>query len=154
MGKLDWCMQQKNGVKKVEPSKNLAEEYIQNAEESLKVFKTIKDKQSNIWLATTKYYIQYFSVYALFMRLGIKCEIHDCTVEVARWLSEKGLIAEEDVDKLEKSKELRIENQYYLKNKDVDVDPDHLSQYILRMNDIIERLTNNDVNAIRGQLFS
>lgn len=153
MGKLDWCKKQSHGIKKVQPSRNLFEKYIRNAEESLRVFKTIKDKQSKIWLATTKYYIEYFSVYAVFMRLGIKCEIHDCTVEVAEWLSERGIMRSEDIEELKESKELRIENQYYLKNKKVDVDPDFLSNYILRMKDVANRITDGDINKIRKDLF-
>lgn len=36
----------------------------------------IKNK-SNMWISTTKYYCEYFAVYSLLMKLGIKSEIHD-----------------------------------------------------------------------------
>ncbi|MFP4045880.1 MAG: HEPN domain-containing protein [Candidatus Aenigmatarchaeota archaeon] len=154
MAKLDWCKRQKHGIKKVEPSENIAEEYIENAEESLRVLKKIRESESKVWLATTKYYIEYFALYALMMRIGLKSEIHDCSIEIANWLHDHGILPEEIVGELEDSKELRIENQYYLKNKDVEIDPDELRDFILRMREIKDSLSKNDVSRIRSKIFS
>lgn len=154
MAKLDWCKKQKHGIKKVEPSENIAEKYIENAEETLRVLKKIKDSGSRIWLATTKYYAEYFALYALMMRIGIKSEIHDCSLQVANWLREKGVLPEEMVEELENSKELRIENQYYLENKDVDLDLDELRDFILRTRKIKDSLDKNDISRIRSKIFS
>ena len=74
MNKISWCKKQTKGIKLIEPNNNLSQEYFQNAEESLKVLRHIKETQSNMWLATTKYYIEYFAVYSVLMKLGIKCE--------------------------------------------------------------------------------
>lgn len=154
MSNLEWCKQQKHGIKKVEPSDNVAEDYIDNAEESLRILKEIKDTKSKIWIATTKYYIEYFAFYAVMMRIGVKSEIHDCTIEVADWLEDRGVVDEETVKELERSKELRIENQYYLKNKSVEVDIDQLRDFILRMKKIKDQLTRDRLNALRSELFS
>ncbi|MEK6933062.1 MAG: hypothetical protein AABW56_04705 [Nanoarchaeota archaeon] len=56
MKKISWCKKQNKGIKLIEPNDNLSQEYYQNAEESLKVLKNIKETGSNIWLATTKCY--------------------------------------------------------------------------------------------------
>jgi len=32
------------------------------------------------WTISTSYYAKYFAIYALLSRIGIKCEIHDCTI--------------------------------------------------------------------------
>lgn len=32
------------------------------------------------------YYAKYFAVYALFCKIGLKCEIHDCTISLFRYL--------------------------------------------------------------------
>ena len=84
MEKIEWCKRQKLGIKRRDPSINLSKEYLENAEESLRVLASIRETKSNMWLATTKYYIEYFAVYAFLMRIGIKCEIHDCTIELAK----------------------------------------------------------------------
>ena len=50
----------------IEPNENLSREYYENAEESLRVLRAISQTKSNMWLATTKYYIEYFAVYSVF----------------------------------------------------------------------------------------
>ena len=82
MSKINWCKKQKKGIKLIEPNDNLSEEYYQNAEESIKVLRSIEEVKSNMWLATTKYYNEYFAVYSVLMRIGIKCEINDCTTSI------------------------------------------------------------------------
>ena len=62
--RLKWCFKQRKGIRLIEPNENLAEEYIRSAEETLAVLSNIKGK-SNMWLATTKYYCEYFAIYAL-----------------------------------------------------------------------------------------
>ncbi len=74
---IAWCLKTKNGIELVEPSKNVADAYIQKAETCLQELRTVKTKE---WKITTAYYTMYFSLYALFMRVGIKCEIHSCTI--------------------------------------------------------------------------
>ena len=112
MKKINWCKQQKAGIKIQEPSNNLSQEYYENAEESMKVLRGIKETSSNMWLATTKYYIEYFAVYSVLMKIGIKCEIHDCTITLVKFLEDENII-EEGISKiLEYDKELRIDNQY------------------------------------------
>jgi len=114
--KLNWCCKQPSGLKIDKPNDNLAKEYLQSAEETLSILQDIKEK-SNMWLATTQYYCEYFSIYALLQKIGIKCEIHDCTIEIARFLEEIEIIPKDYTKKLEEDKELRIDNQYYLKNQ-------------------------------------
>lgn len=92
MKKINWCKKQKGGIQIQEPNDNLSKEYFENAEESLKVLRSIKETKSNMWLATTKYYIEYFAVYSVLMKLGIKCEIHDCTISLLEFLEEQGIL--------------------------------------------------------------
>ncbi len=71
------------------------------------------------WGVSASYYARYFSIYALFQKLGIKCEIHDCTIVLFKYLFrdklDPGLISE-----LERAKEDRVEAQYYTKQVVVD----------------------------------
>ena len=122
MNKISWCKKQEKGIKLVEPNDNLSMEYYQNAEESLKVLRSIYGTRSNMWLATTKYYIEYFAVYSILMKLGIKCEIHDCTIALTKFLEDEDIIEKGITKILWDDKELRIDNQYYLKNKPVNID--------------------------------
>lgn len=154
MVELEWCKNQPHGIKKVEPSENVAKEYLENAEESLRILKHVEDTGSRIWLATIRYYIEYFAVYAVLMRLGLKSEIHGCTIEISKWLRDRGVIQGEHVKQLERSKDLRIKNQYNLKDRPVNVDEERLKDFILDMREIVESLSDEEVNSIRGGVFS
>ena len=86
MNKISWCKAQEKGIKLIKPNDNLSKEYFRNAEESLRVLKSIKQTKSNMWLATTKYPIEYFAIYSVLMKIGIKSEIHDCTIALVSFL--------------------------------------------------------------------
>ena len=70
MATIRWCKNQNRGIRLIEPNDNLFREYIETAEETLDVLKSIKGK-SKVWLATTKYYCEYFAIYSLLMKIGI-----------------------------------------------------------------------------------
>ncbi len=149
--KLKWCFREKRGIKLVKPNKTLAGEYINSAEETLVVLKNIRER-SNMWLATTKYYCEYFAVYALMVRMGIKSEIHDCTIEIARFLEREGILPKGTGKLLENDKELRIDNQYYLRNRRVTVDFNKLRDFILTIKERVNSLSNERIHDVREKL--
>lgn len=148
--KLRWCFSKKE-VKLIEPNENLSNEYLKSAEETLLVLRDIKGR-SNMWLATMKYYCEYFAVYALLMRLGIKSEIHECTIEIVKFLEKEGILSRGIAKTLEADKELRIDNQYYLKNRKVIINFDRLRDLILELKEIINTLTNNEILKVRTKI--
>lgn len=152
MKKINWCKKQKGGIQIQEPNDNLSQEYFENAEESLKVLRSIKDTQSNMWLATTKYYIEYFAVYSVLMKLGVKCEIHDCTISLAEFLESENIINQGTTETLEKDKELRIDNQYYLKNKPVNIDFQELSNFLISIKESLSKLDKDKIDDIRKKI--
>ena len=149
--KLKWCCKQSAGLKIDKPNDNLAKEYLQSAEETLSVLQDIQGK-SNMWLATTKYYCEYFSIYALLQKIGIKCEIHDCTAEISKLLEEIKIIPEGYSKKLEDDKNLRIDNQYYLKNRLVNINVRELSEFILTIKNKVNSITLNEINKARDEI--
>src|SRR3989338_5992983 len=110
MNKIKWCAGKKEGLSLIEPNSNLAEAYIKKAEEALESMgvNVIKD-----WKISTAYYTLYFSLYSILTKIGIKCEIHSCTIEFAkRFLKE--FLSEEEIDFTEDSLKARIDSQYYV----------------------------------------
>lgn len=152
MEKLKWCKNQRNGIKIQEPNDNLSREYFENAEESMRVLRNIKQTKSNMWLATTKYYIEYFAVYSILMKIGIKCEIHDCTILLVKFLEEENILNKGISKKLNKDKEIRIDNQYYLKNREVEIDFEDLSKFLLSIKESLDILDSNKIKNIRSKL--
>jgi len=149
MVNLDWCKKQRLGIKLVRPSTNLFKEYIENAEESIRVLASIRGTESNMWLATTKYYVEYFTAYAFLMRVGVKSEIHDCTIKVFKKLEQAGKISFKVSDRLGRGKELRIDNQYYLKNRPVQVDIGELRNFVLKIKQATEELSEEDIASLQ-----
>lgn len=88
------------------------------------------------------------------MKLGIKCEIHECTIEVAKWMGNKGIVPENMVKILERDKKLRIDNQYYLKNRPVEINMDSLREFVLEMKTIADKTAKEQITKIRASLFS
>lgn len=149
--KIRWCCKQKKGIRMMQPNGNLAKEYIQSSEETFMVLQAIKG-QSNMWLATTKYYCEYLAAYALLMKLGVKCEIRDCTIELCKLLEKDGITPEGFTKILDYDKDLRIDNQYYLKNRKVDINTNELRDIILAIKDKINSITLDEINIIRKKI--
>ena len=83
------------------------------------------------------------------MKIGIKCEIHDCTIALCKLLEDKKILPEGYKNALENDKQLRIDNQYYLKNRDVPIDYDKIVEFVLTIKDIALKLTEEKIGLIR-----
>ena len=105
---IKWCLQQKNGIELIEPNENLCNAYFIDADDSLKAM----DKNEGKWKVVTAYYACYNALYALLMKVGIKCEIHDCTLSLMSFLE---FIPAERMF-LQGLKQQRIDVQYYLRS--------------------------------------
>jgi len=151
MASLNWCKKQKTGIKLIKPNNNLSKEYFNSSEETLKILKEIQGK-SNMWLATTKYYCEYFAAYSILMKLGIKSEIHKCTISLVKFLEGENLFKKGTWKILEKDKNLRIENQYYLRNNKIEFSYDSLLNFMLEIKDTLNILSLERIEIIRNKL--
>ena len=110
MDKIRWCLKQNKGIGLVEPNENLRRAYLKKAEEALE---TMSTTQSKDWQLTTAYYTIYHGIYSLLMKIGIKCEIHSCTIEFARRFLKKHFSAE-DLDLIDRAFDARKDAQHYV----------------------------------------
>ena len=142
-------MEKKDGIRLIEPNSNLANAYTKKAEEALESMRVniIKD-----WKISTAYYTIYFSLYSLLTKIGVKCEIHSCTIEFAkRFLNE--YFGEEELDFIEDSLKARVDSQYYV-DRTV---PDSQYQKMIRLapdllvkcKSILIKLNEKKINEIR-----
>ncbi|MCF7798506.1 hypothetical protein K9M74_01235 [Candidatus Woesearchaeota archaeon] len=114
MDQIKWCLNQKKGIELVEPSDNLRDAYLIKSEEALETLRSTKVRD---WQLTTAYYTIYHGIYSLLMKMGVKCEIHSCTIEFTkRYL--KDHFTPEDFELLDKAFSARIDSQYYV-NREV-----------------------------------
>ncbi len=122
MVRIGWCMKQRRGIELVEPNDNLAEGYLSKAEDALETSALAKSVD---WKVSASYYALYFSVYSLMMRLGIRCEIHKCTIELARFLL-AGHLDDENLELLEDAFRARNDLQYYVDRSVPDITTDKI----------------------------
>lgn len=149
MDKIKWCAGKKEGLSLIEPNSNLAEAYIKKAEEALESIQVniIKD-----WKISTAYYTIYFSLYSLLTRIGIKCEIHSCTIEFAKqFLNE--YLSEEDFEFIDDSLKARINSQYYVDRTVTDYQYQKMiklaPEFFVRCKSILLKLNEKKINEIR-----
>ena len=138
--KIRWCIEQKKGLNLTEPKPHLSESYMKEADETLENVFVTKGK----WKLITAYYACYNALYALLMKAGIKCEIHDCTIEVMGLF---GFNASE-VKYLRELKEDRIQVQYYLKEIVLE-DELGVKKFILRCKTLLNNLGSEKIEMIR-----
>ena len=151
MDKIKWCAGKKEGMCLIEPNSNLAEAYIKKSEEALESMRVniIKD-----WKISTAYYTLYFSLYAVLTKIGVKCEIHSCTIEFAkRFLRE--YFTEEDLDFTEDSLKARIDSQYYVDRTVPDEQYNKMMKdapaFLVKCKSILIKLNEKKVNEIRKE---
>ncbi|MBI2576023.1 HEPN domain-containing protein [Candidatus Woesearchaeota archaeon] len=151
MDKLKWCAGKKEGLRLIEPSSNLAEAYTKKAEEALESMRVnvIKD-----WKISTAYYTLYFSLYSVLIKMGIKCEIHSCTIAFAkRFLRE--FLSEEDLDFTEDSLRARIDSQYYIDRTVPDEQylkmVRNAPEFLIKCKSILIKLNEKKINEIRKE---
>ena len=103
-------MQQKKCIELVEPSDNLRNAYLIKAEEALEVLRATNIRD---WQLTTAYYTIYHGIYSLLVKIGIKCEIHSCTIEFTKRFL-KDHFSTDDFELIDKAFSARINSQYYV----------------------------------------
>ena len=119
-GFLRWCLSQTRGLRLVKPSQNLVKGYVEKSRSALRSM-SVNAKAGIIeWAVSASYYAKYFSVYALLSKVGVRCEIHDCTIAVFQYLF-GGVVSRNLVQEFRRSKEDRIETQYYTREVRVDL---------------------------------
>ncbi len=149
--KIIWCAGKKGGLSLIGPNPDISEAYVRKAEEALESMQVniIKD-----WIISTAYYALYFSLYAILAKVGIKCEIHSCTIGFAkRFLKE--YFTEEELEFIEDSLKARIDSQYYIDrtipdeqyNKMVDKTP----EFLVKCKSVILRLNEKKIDEIRNE---
>jgi uncharacterized protein (UPF0332 family) len=154
MDKIVWCCKKKGGLEIIEPNTNLANAYIKKAEEALEAMRvnTVKD-----WKISTAYYTFYFSLYALLMKTGIKCEIHSCTIEFAKRFF-KGFFDEKEIEFVKESLKARIDAQYYIDRTVPDDQYKKMIQkapyFLVNCKTILIKLNEKKINNIREEFQS
>ena len=144
MDKIKSCLLQKKGIRLIKPNNNICNSYMLKSEESLEMVFIA----NNTWKIISSYYACYDILYALFQKTGIKCEIHDCSVELMKLFD----LNEDDIIFMKELKQERILAQYYI-NKDVkEIDVSKVKSFVLTIKEKILNLQENDIKNIKTMI--
>jgi hypothetical protein len=142
MANIGWCIKQKKGISLIDPSSNLSDAYMKDAEDSLLQLHSISGK----WAVVISYYACYNALYSLCQFCGIKSEIHDCTLSLLHIFDFSG----KEITFIEQLKNDRIDVQYYLKDKPV-LDISLIKSFILSCKTKIRTVQVEDMrNKLKG----
>ncbi len=153
MNKLRWCLGVKNGLELVEPNENLCNAYFKKAENALSAAATLKENRE--WEISSRYYAMYFALYAILMKIGIKCENHSCTIEFMKQCLSQ-FFEEEDVSLLQNAMTARVDVQYY---PDRTVDEKQYNEikrksplFIVLCKEVYKKLNKETITEIRTKI--
>lgn len=149
---INECAKRKDGIKLVEPNENLCSAYLSMAKESLASMNANIDANVKRWAIVAAYYARYHTIYAIFMRAGIKCEIHTCTIAAAKVLFLSSELAKE----IETAMKQRINMQYYadriVSDADYKKNIDSAPDFVLEMEKLSSEMGDDEVEHIRAEL--
>jgi len=153
MVSIYWCLKTKKGLELVESSENMSSSYLKMAEESLRMIQ--KNKESRIWLASISYYTMYYSLYAIMMKIGVKCEIHNCSLEFMKQFL-PNFYSKNDCELIHTAFELRNDLQYYPDRLVDDSILLKISQkapdFFVKSRKILYSISESEINLIREKL--
>lgn len=143
--KIEWCLEQEKGIKLIEPNENLVNKYLESCNEDLENVPKVTGK----WKTVTSYYACYNALYALLCKVGIKSEIHDCSIALMDLLG----YDRKDIDFLRELKEERIDVQYYLEEPS-EIDLERIKEFVEETKRLITETNDLKVEEIRGKINS
>jgi hypothetical protein len=90
------------------------------------------------------------------MKIGVKSEIHDCTINIARLLANNGILRPNMAEDIAKAKQTRIDTQYYVENeqspKTIQRDVEAARKFVLDTEKTIDTITAQQIDSIRAYL--
>jgi len=153
MDELNWCIKMKDGLRLIEPNKNLGVGYLKMAEEAIGTMNREKDKNLRFSMSAG-YYSIYYSLYAIMQKIGIKCEIHTCSFAfMKKFLFE--FYSQDFIDLIDKAFIVRKNLQYYV-NKEVNKNDiklilDKSYDFFVLSRDLFSKLSEKEIKEIRNK---
>ncbi|MDE1825978.1 MAG: HEPN domain-containing protein [Thaumarchaeota archaeon] len=150
---LEWCAKQKKGIKLVKESENLQKAYVKKSKEALKSMEVNANAGISEWAVSASYYAKYFIIYALLSKMGIKCEIHDCTIVLFIYLFGND-IPQQLLQDLRQAKKDRVEAQYYTSTVKIDAAEliSKTKEFVLKIEEIADGIDSARISKIRKEL--
>ncbi|MDI6720892.1 MAG: hypothetical protein QMD85_00775 [Candidatus Aenigmarchaeota archaeon] len=100
-------------------------------------------------------YARYNAIYALLKKVGIKSEIHDCSIALIKYLF-SDIFDKKFLNELEKSKQQRIDVQYYtdrtISDSDYEKNIKSAATFVLTVEEAVGKLSAQNISEARKRL--
>lgn len=128
---------------------NLVRAYLKKSRNALKAMEVNSQAGLTEWAVSASYYAKYFAVYSLLSKIGVKCEIHDCTIAVFEYLF-SDRISPDIIKDLRNSKFDRVEAQYYTEELTVDLEEvlEKTKRFVLEIEKVLDSLSPVEVEKM------
>ena len=151
---LKWCCSKKEGIRLIESNENLSLGYMQMAENAIGTMN--REKNLNIQFAISAcYYSMYYSLYSILMKIGVKCEIHSCTLEFMKELL-MDFYLKEDHKIILKAFNTRNTSQYYvdkiIPREDIDFIFSKTTPFLSKSKEILSKINEKEILKIRKEI--
>lgn len=115
-----------------------------------------REKDLNLQFAISAcYYSMYYSLYAILMKIGIKCEIHSCTLEFMQKLL-TDFYSQEDIDLIKTAFKTRNTSQYYvdkiISKQDIGLIFSKAQTFLDKSKDILSKINEQNIKDIKAEL--
>ncbi len=153
MEKIKWCLKVKKGIELVEPNDNLSKVYLEKSESALRAAAVLEENKD--WEISSSYYAMYFALYAILMKIGIKCENHTCTIEFMNIFLLNYFDAK-DVKQIRTSMALRVDAQYYA-DREISEEKyrkivDGAPRFLVKCKEVLFKIKDAEVDNIRKRM--
>ncbi|MEK6929018.1 MAG: hypothetical protein AABW65_03655 [Nanoarchaeota archaeon] len=151
---LHWCCKNENGLKLDAPNENLTQGYLTLAENALGTMNRERNYNRQFAISAC-YYSMYYALYSVLMKIGIKCEIHSCTLEFMKNLLKDAYTLEE-IRAIKKAFDCRETAQYYVDRIVSKEDEIYIMAqaplFITKSKEILNELNEKDIQQTREEL--
>ena len=110
MVSINWCAKQKKGIKLTDSNFNISKSYMEMAKNALGTMNREKNFNKTFSISAG-YYAMYYALYSLLAKLGVKSEIHKCSILLMDFFDD---YSEKDKKYMMRAFELRNMTQYYV----------------------------------------
>lgn len=154
MVSIEWCLSNKDGIRLIEPNENLADSYIKMAESALETMNREKEFDS-LFTISACYYSMYYSLYSILMKIGVKSEIHSCTLEFMKFAL-LNFYSKEDIKIISNAFDARDIAQYHadkvVEKKTKEFIISQAPFFLNKSKEILAKLNESDISKIRNKL--
>lgn len=154
MNEIIWCLKQKKGLKVIESNERVALGYLKMSEDALGTMTREKGKNT-VSSISAGYYSIYYAFYAVMQKIGIKSEIHSCSIAFMKHFL-KEFYSNEELDLIEIAFSSRNILQYYV---DKSVNQGDLEKvwkeaygFFVKSREILFKLNEKEINKIRKEV--